>query len=54
MLSSRIFWFPLSYREVEDTIAERGVEAAYETIRRWTLKFGQDLFPQAKALRVSA
>lgn len=32
--------FTLSYRDVEDLLAERGVDVSYETIRRWVLKFG--------------
>ena len=32
--------FTLSYRDVEDLLAERGVEISYETVRRWVLKFG--------------
>src|SRR3979411_3247851 len=32
--------FTLSYRDVEDLLAERGVEISNETIRRWVLKFG--------------
>jgi len=35
------FRFPLSYRDVEDLLAERGIDASYETVRRWALKFGQ-------------
>jgi putative transposase len=35
------FRFPLSYRDVEDLLAERGIDISYETARRWTLKFGQ-------------
>jgi putative transposase len=30
----------LSYRDVEELLAERGVEISYETVRRWVLKFG--------------
>src|SRR5260370_6174779 len=30
----------LSYRDVEDLLAERGLEVTNETIRRWVLKFG--------------
>jgi hypothetical protein len=30
----------LSYRDVEDLLAERGLEISYETVRRWVLKFG--------------
>src|ERR687885_3035355 len=32
--------FTLSYRDVEDLLAERGVEVSYETVRRWVQKFG--------------
>ena len=35
------FRFTLSFRDVEDLMAERGIEVSYETIRCWTLKFGQ-------------
>ncbi len=32
--------FTLSYRDVEDLLAERGLDFSYETIRRWVGKFG--------------
>ncbi len=32
--------FPLSYRDVEEILAERGIETSYESIRRWVAKFG--------------
>ena len=32
--------FSLSFREVEDLLAERGVHVTYETIRQWSIKFG--------------
>jgi transposase-like protein len=32
--------FTLSYRDVEDLLAERGPDVSYETVRRWVLKFG--------------
>jgi len=35
------FRFPLSYRNVEDLLAERGIDVSYETVRCWALKFGQ-------------
>ena len=35
------FRFPLSCRDVEDLLAERGIDVSYETVRRWALKFGQ-------------
>ena len=30
--------FTLSYRDVEEVLAERGLDISYETIRRWVLK----------------
>ncbi|MFI9275971.1 IS6 family transposase [Kitasatospora sp. NPDC052896] len=42
------FRLPLSYREVEEMMLQRGVIVSYETIRRWCLKFGQ---AYANALR---
>ncbi len=33
--------FTLSYRDVEDLLAERGLDVSYETVRRWVLKFGR-------------
>ena len=42
--------FTLSYRDVEDLLAERGLHVSYETVRRWVLKFGpvfaQELRPR--------
>ena len=35
------FRFTLSFREVEEMLAQRGIEASYETVRCWALKFGQ-------------
>lgn len=32
--------FTQSFRDVEDLLAERGLDVSYETIRRWFLKFG--------------
>jgi hypothetical protein len=32
--------FPLSLRMVEELLAARGIERTYETVRRWSLKFG--------------
>ncbi len=32
--------FTLSYRDVEDLLAARGLGVSYETVRRWVLKFG--------------
>jgi putative transposase len=33
--------FTLSYRDVEDLLAERGVDVSDETVRRWVLKSGR-------------
>src|SRR5437764_13404988 len=33
--------FTLSYRDVEELLAERGLEVSYEPVRRWVLKFGR-------------
>ncbi|MEW2489343.1 IS6 family transposase [Streptomyces sp. NPDC048411] len=35
------FRFPLSFREVEELMFQRGVIVSYETIRRWCATFGQ-------------
>ncbi len=32
--------FTLSFRDVEDLFAERGLDVSHETTRRWVLKFG--------------
>jgi putative transposase len=34
------FRFTLSLRDVEEMLAERGIDVSYETIRCWTMKFG--------------
>jgi transposase-like protein len=34
------FRLPLSFRDVEDMLAERGIDVSYETVRRWSVKFG--------------
>ena len=35
------FRFTLSLREVEEMLAERGIDASYEAVRGWTRKFGK-------------
>ena len=32
--------FTLSYRDVEELLADRGLDISYETVRYWVLKFG--------------
>jgi len=34
------FYLTLNFREVEDFLAERGLDISYESIRCWVLKFG--------------
>src|SRR2546423_12076851 len=46
--------FTLSYRDVEDLLAERGLEVSYETVRRWVLKFGPIDRPTAAPAAPSA
>ncbi len=35
--------FNLSLRDVEELLAERGIEISYETIRRWVIRFGPQI-----------
>jgi putative transposase len=35
------FRFSLSFRDVEELLAERGIVVTYETVRQWCLNFGQ-------------
>ena len=43
--------FTLSYRDVEELLAERGLEVSYETVRRWVLKFGPGFARNLRRLR---
>lgn len=45
------FRFPLSFRDVEDLLAERGIDVSYETVRRWGLKFGLAYARKLRQLR---
>ena len=46
------FRFPLSFRDVEEMLAERGIDVSYETIRRWILKFGPAIAANIRSRRV--
>ena len=35
------FRFSLSFRDIEEPMASRGIVVSYETIRQWILKLGQ-------------
>src|SRR5215203_5420035 len=43
--------FTLSYRDVEELLAERGLDVSYETVRRWVLKFGPVFARNLRRLR---
>src|SRR3981081_3582764 len=43
--------FALSYRDVEELLAERGLEVSYETVRRWVLKFGPGIARKLRRCR---
>jgi putative transposase len=43
--------FTLSYRDVEDLLAERGLDISYETVRSWVLKFGPVIAQRLRRLR---
>jgi putative transposase len=42
------FRFPLSLRMVEEMLAARGIAVSHETVRQWTLKFGQSFANQIR------
>jgi transposase-like protein len=44
--------FTLSYRDVEELLAERGLDISYETVRRWVLKFGPVFARNLRRLRL--
>src|SRR6516162_11484361 len=43
--------FTLSYRVVEELLAERGLDISYETMRPWVLKFGPAIARQLRQRR---
>jgi len=45
------FRFTMSYRDVEELLAARGIDVSYETVRRWTLKFGAEYARRIKKRR---
>jgi len=46
------FRFPLSFRDVEEMLAERGLDVSYDTIRRWILKIGPAIAAKVRSRRV--
>jgi putative transposase len=45
------FRFSLSYRDVEELMAARGIVLTYETIRQWCQKFGRQYANQLRRRR---
>lgn len=45
------FRFTLSYRDVEELLAARGILVSYETVRQWCRKFGQTYANQLRRRR---
>src|SRR3954465_1376008 len=43
--------FTLSFRDVEELLAERGITVAYETVRRWVVTFGPAIARRLRARR---
>jgi putative transposase len=43
--------FTLSFRDVEELLAERGIVVTYESIRRWVLTFGPQIARRLRAKR---
>lgn len=41
--------FTLSFRDVEELLAERGIDVSNETLRRWFLKFGGPIAANLRA-----
>ena len=41
--------FPLSFRDVQELMLERGVDVSYETIRAWCDRFGQEYANQLRS-----
>jgi transposase-like protein len=48
------FRFTLSLRDVEEMLAERGIDVSYETIRCWTRKFGTAIAANIRRARPRA
>jgi putative transposase len=43
--------FTLSFRDVEEMLAERGLDVSYETVRSWFLKFGSTIAASIRRTR---
>ena len=47
------FRFTLSFRDVEELLAHRGISVSYETLRCWTMKFGPQIAAKLRHRRAA-
>ena len=47
------FRFTLSIRDVEELLAQRGIEVSREAVRQWVIKFGPLIGANLRRLRMS-
>ena len=45
------FRFTLSFRDIEELLAARGIVVTYEAVRQWCLKFGQKFAKEIRRRR---
>ena len=43
--------FTLSFRDIEELLAARGINVSYETVRNWCIKFGNQYSSQIRKKR---
>jgi putative transposase len=46
--------FCLSFRDVEELLAERGITVSYEAVRQWGLKFGREFARELRHPRLTS
>jgi putative transposase len=46
-------WFPLSLRNVEDMLHERGIEVSHESVRFWWNRFGPIFAAEIRQRRIA-
>lgn len=46
--------FPLSLRDVEEILAERGIRVSYETVRCWVTRFGSQFAADYLEMKLEA
>ena len=51
IIEHAIWLFTLSFRDVEDLLAEGGIMVSYETVRRWVNHFGPMVAPDLRKRR---